>query len=274
MDVDIRELGVQPFPISALDVTAYTTQMEYTFQINEAVDVTLPLESRLCSLSSKNPLIKVLLCDGCSLFIGILLEYCPFIHPRMIPGAKIKIRPGTKVFHGVFLLNSSSFEFLGGSSPRILHERRHILDPEASPLSPKVKVEKSEPKKIPQLKIVTPSKEPQNIQNTTSIHQTTPYSLVIPTSLEVIQSSNIPMFAMDGILEEENERRNVVISSVFAEELIGLTPKEWLRLSADQQRSAIIRIRRGHRGPVWVVECGDKVVVCSSTQGELAAATF
>lgn len=99
-------------------------------QINEIVDISLPLSSRCLLDVNKNEsrrTFKCILSDGYCQYVGVSKTSFPFFHPQILPGVKIKLLKGTKVKYGVFLLEAEKLHILGGLSSNLQKRRQSII---------------------------------------------------------------------------------------------------------------------------------------------------
>lgn len=124
---DITETN-EPTVISAhLQDARYNIEDAVFLQINEIVDISLPLEDRKDFKQSAKGTLKMFLQDSKRSFIGISKETITKVDTTIKPGSKIKIIPPAVMKYGVIFLTDTNFHCFFGSSPTLIEKRTEIF---------------------------------------------------------------------------------------------------------------------------------------------------
>lgn len=96
-------------------------------QINEVIDISLPLEKRRALERSEQSTFKIFLTDGVNNFVGISKKPITSFSTDVIPGAKIYIKAPFESRYGIIFLSDENIEFLKGKSVPVIEQRKLIF---------------------------------------------------------------------------------------------------------------------------------------------------
>ena len=95
-------------------------------QINEVVDISLPLEKRKVFEASEKGTLKILLTDGVTNFIAISKKPITSFSTGVTPGSKLFVKTPIESRFGVIFLSEDKIRFLNGKSEQVIDHRNHI----------------------------------------------------------------------------------------------------------------------------------------------------
>ena len=116
--------------VSSLKQEKFVITEKVFLQINEVVDISLPLDKRQKAELSTKGTLKILLTDGNSEFIGISKKSITSFSPSTSPGSKIVLIPPVQVYFGVIFLSESKIKFMGGVSQTAIKRRKQAYSKE------------------------------------------------------------------------------------------------------------------------------------------------
>lgn len=106
-------------------------------QINEVIDISLPLEKRRALERSEQSTFKIFLTDGLNNFVGISKKPITSFSTDVIPGSKIYIKAPFEARYGIIFLSDENIEFLRGKSDPVIAQRKLIFSKIANQSSQK-----------------------------------------------------------------------------------------------------------------------------------------
>ena len=126
LHTDIRETSAPALDPAALALPCFRFGKTTLLQVDEIVNITVPLHDRL-ELKNTKGTMKMLVSDGFCSTAAITKDEISEIQPRLVPGVKIMVRQGTEMRFGVILIRKENVEVLGGRSALMSDRRMKML---------------------------------------------------------------------------------------------------------------------------------------------------
>jgi hypothetical protein len=135
LDSDISDFAEPTDLTSHIRAPFYTVQSPLFLQVDEVVDISLPVEERLQLRIRESGTLKILLTDGRIQFLGISKKRLTVLSPTTVPGIKITVLPPIEMRYGVLFLDDDRICIEGGSSPPLIEHREFVFHADRSPRS-------------------------------------------------------------------------------------------------------------------------------------------
>jgi hypothetical protein len=105
----------------------YVIRNPLFLQIDEVVDISLPLEDRQQLRLAEAGTLKFLIADSRLQVIGISKKRMTLLSPTSIPGIKVTLLPPVEMRYGVLFLDDEKLRVEGGQSPPLVEHREFIF---------------------------------------------------------------------------------------------------------------------------------------------------